>query len=119
MKPKFSNIRQFTNEHISLFKIPEDADDFEMIFNNSYSDQEFAEHDYVIGDLMMDGQNYIFIHGFPGDEPCGVVFNLDFSYICAVHHDDDANYDHITDWYLDSVLTEDGVKIPEEWFVSK
>lgn len=139
--PQVTNIRQFTNRDVEelLTIIHKDVDApigkynaFDLVLADHHTDEHFQDQDTVIGDVTIDGVDYKFIHSFPGDEPCGVVYKADLSFFVDLHWSMDRGCDPISDWYLKSVNqyhsqsdhddeddsnSEYEMKIPETWFV--
>lgn len=133
--PKVTNVRQLTPEDadviIAAIKRDEDQTpfkytDFDIVIANDYDLQGFIEQDFVIGDVVIEGVAYKFIHGYPGDEPNGVLYTPDFKTICGVHWSQDKG-DPLTDWYLKSVNqysrksyeasdSEGEMQIPKTWY---
>ena len=127
--PQVTNVRQLTPEDAEeiVAAIERDPDetpfkysDFDIVIANDYDLQGFIEQDFVIGDVVIEGIAYKFIHGYPGDEPNGVLYTLDFSVVCGVHWSQDKG-DPLTDWYLKSVNQYHDdcggqMKIPKTWF---
>lgn len=125
---KVTNVRQFTNADIQKLEHVKENQDLDFLFNVERTDKELEEGDYIIADLVLDGEQYVFIHGFPGDEPVGILYKPDFSEITSLHHSIDRGFDKQNDWYLDSttfINDEDNswdseiFNIPKDWFVEK
>lgn len=126
---KVTNVRQFTNADARKLEHMRANTDLDIVFANEYTDEEFAGADYIIADLILDGIEYVFIHGFPGDEPCGLLYKPDFSEVHSLHHSIERGESKVDDWYLDSTtfINEDAIdendedyeyfNIPKDWFV--
>lgn len=122
--PQVVNIRHLTNADIEKIKRldGDDVIEFDLVLANEYSDEEFVEKDYIIGEVTIDGKLYNFIHGFPGDEPSAVIYTSDFSTVTGLHWIMDKGIDPLCDWYLDTVNIidsdgEDETHIPKSWFI--
>ena len=135
--PQVTNVRQFTNQDVdALWKIiekdegraPGKYNAFDLVLADHHTDEHLQNQDSVIGDVTIDGVDYKFIHAFPGDEPCGVVYKADLSFFVDLHWSMDRGFDPISDWYLKSINqyhaqsdgdrddSEDEMKIPKAWF---
>jgi len=55
------------------------------------------------------------IHGFPGDEPSGVIYTPTLDEIYEVHWRMESD-NKVTDWYLSSLVNK---QVPNEWFSDK
>jgi hypothetical protein len=97
----------------------ENVTDLDFILAGEYSDEDLISADYIIGEVTIAGVMYHFIHGFPGDEPCGVLYTPDFSRIVGLHWSMDYGDDPLSNWYLDSLVPdEDGtLQPPTAWFI--
>lgn len=130
--PQVNNVRRLTIKDAKdiwtlIEKDQDNANDkynaFDMI--SSVDNQEhFTEQDFVIGDVTIDGTWYNFIHGFPGDEPCGVLYTADLKIVEGLHWSMDRGFDKLNDWYLLSVNKYDEdddfeTIIPPTWFASE
>lgn len=133
--PLVTNIRQLTTDDVgeilALLKkdptTPRDKyNEFDIIIACDNTQDDLIRQDYVIGDVIIDDVSYKFIHGFPGDEPCGVVYTADLTIVSSVHWSMDKGIDAICDWYLKSVNqynepqddddSEFEMTIPTTWF---
>lgn len=102
--------------------------DFDLVTANDNSQEQLVNQDFILGEVTIEGVTYKFMHGFPGDEPCGVLYTPDLQIVSPVHWSMDKGCDAITDWYLKSVNkynqpTEDQdddsdfeMDIPKAWF---
>lgn len=132
--PRVRNVRQLTcadaDEISALVDLDVGADrmkynDFDLILADEQTQQNLIDQDMIIGDVDIQGKPYKFIHGYPGDEPCGVIYNADLTVVSGLHWSADKGIDVITDWYLESVndyyMDDDGedefeTVIPRTWF---
>ncbi len=75
----------------------------EFFENNLYidayneDDEGLMDSDYIIADLEINGKTYIMIHGFPGDNPIGVIFNDTEKHIVGEGLDEKVN--EVKNWY--------------------
>ena len=66
------SIQYLTMEDVS--KYSEDFfDDNEMNLCNYDNNQELEDDRFILCEVVLDSQEYIFIHGYLGDEPCGLI----------------------------------------------
>lgn len=124
---QLSNIRQLTEKDvIAIEEYEVKSDDFEafdiVIASDCYSDEELVEKDFIIGEVTINGVTYNVIHGFPGDEPNGVIYTSDFSTIVGLHWSGPRGLNPLLDWYLEIITSindrgEEETDIPKSWFV--
>lgn len=128
--PQVTNIRQLTvQDALAIWAIIEVSDNsdykfnaFDMLSIDEYSERSFVDQDFVIGDVVIEEKPYRFIHGYPGDEPCGVLFTPDLSVVESLHWSADMGHGALNDWYLKSVNVYDDEEddfetiIPKSWF---
>jgi len=132
MLPVVTNVRQLTTEDVAEIWAhieKQDRDDkynaFDMICSGNDSQERLIEQDFIIADLVIEEKFYKFIHGFPGDEPCGVLYTVDFDIVAGLHWSMDKGFDALSDWYLQNVNRYDGdeddfeTDIPKSWFAPK
>lgn len=88
------NARSLTVADLEKFdKITKD-----LIDEDDCDDETLADSDYIIGDLCIGGVDYTIIHGFPGDNPSGFIFNKDKTYSVGEEMKEDLNEEPVL-WY--------------------
>jgi hypothetical protein len=120
---KVQNIRRLTTKDIEDIENQienvreEDIDAFDIILACHLEEDGLEESNYIIGDVTLD-RKYTFIHGFPGDEPCGLLFSDDFTIVRELHWSADKGVDPLDDWFLDSYINvDDELEPPDEWVI--
>jgi hypothetical protein len=136
--PQVTNIRQLTCADVDALNALIDLDfnpaadpfkynDFDLIRANTHTQEHLISQDSIIGDLELNGKSYKFIHSWPGDEPCGVLYTEDLKFVFGLHWSMDRGVDAWSDWYLESVneyfLDDDGqedstMEIPSSWLLA-
>ena len=88
------NSRALTLDDIKIhFK---EGDEYMDYFVEDDTNQNLVDQGYIIGTIKIDSIVYTIIHGFPGDNPQGIIFND--SITCRVGECIDAN-GAIGEWY--------------------
>lgn len=107
---KLYDVKKLTISQVS--EIRDFSDDFDIL-DNYETDQDLSDADFIHGKVVINGIIYHMIHGFPGDEPQGVVYTPSFDEIYCVHWSSDDN-NPVTSWYINSL---ENRQVPKEWFV--
>ena len=77
-------------------------------------DEELMEDNYVIGDIEINGKKYTMIHGFPGENASGVIYNQDEMHFVG-QYIDAVEIDTIPLlWY--SYVTRNGSNYSHDWW---
>ena len=110
-----SNNRPLTLEIYNSLSNEQRSKFTELLSLECYEDDEYlVESDYVIFDLEINTVKYTMIHGFPGDNPAGVIFNENESYDIRNQGD---NKNEVYDWY--NKTTENGSNFEDSsWYAS-
>lgn len=72
-----TNTRALTLAEVAT--LPAEILDFAGFNDNDDDDEVMTEflqtYDFIIADLDLGGKKYTMVHGFPGDNPAGIIFN--------------------------------------------
>lgn len=77
-------------------------DRFSYIYN---SNKDLADNNWVIGQVTIKDKQYTIIHGFPGDNPIGLIFNETtaiqiYGGRCSSHDQNENVNKNLESWYM-------------------
>lgn len=92
-------------------RVPQEyIDDVDLDWRKE-TDESLKGKDYVIGELIYNGETYTLVHGFPGDNAVGVICDKN-RYVVGILGEGCEDYNEFTHWYLSFACTRTKLKNP-------
>ncbi len=95
---KLISIRNLTQE--DLKNIPKN-DSFDDSFDSQNTNQDLIDSNYIFATFKHKNRTYIVIHGYPGDNADGYIYDIITKKIVADIGEGCSNDNEFTDWYLE------------------
>jgi hypothetical protein len=115
---KENDFGALTMEDLRELKLPRNVIE-DLCLQDYDDDQDLKDSGYVIGTLVYMDEEFMFIHGFPGDNPVGVIRNnSEYHHVGELISEATAADDHpLALWY--DKITKGGRTYDEAWWYSR